>query len=297
MEIIDAHCHIPGEPENWDDYSSKDYDRIKENPDTFVEEVTIYMGYLYKGNKDIFGETQKRKIIIDSINELYRYYKKIGINRVILSSFAAQQGRKIKHLKNGNERVRIACDKYPDMFIGCCAVNPNLLNESLIQIDEYVKKRDFRMLGEISQFYHMFQADDGKIFPIVEKAIELNVPLLFNSFCKEHQKQILLLAKRYKDGKFIMSNMGGTRCWRAGIETVASAENLYLDYSGISAASNPGLLEYAISVIGKEKLIFGTDFYSIEPASALQNVMHSTISEEEKETILSGNIKKIANIS
>lgn len=102
---------------------------------------------------------------------------------------------------------------------------------------------------------------------------------------------ILPFANRYPNVNFIMAHLGGIH----HIEAVKNAkhENVYVDTSGFASIKNM-LIEYAVSQIGSEHILFGTDTYSA--ASQRGRIGFAMISQQDKENILLNNAKKLFKI-
>jgi len=99
---------------------------------------------------------------------------------------------------------------------------------------------------------------------------------------------ILPLADRYPDVTMIVAHLGSLEHIRA----VADAKhgNVWTDTSGIASSRNQ-VLEYAVSRVGSERILFGTDTY----AAGFQRgrVEYAQISETDKENILRSNAVRL----
>lgn len=102
---------------------------------------------------------------------------------------------------------------------------------------------------------------------------------------------ILPFANRYRNTTFIMAHLSGIH----HIEAVKNAkyENVYIDTSGISSLKNR-IIEYAVSQIGSEHILFGTDTYSA--ASQRGRIEFAMIDQKDKENILLNNAKRLFNM-
>ena len=99
---------------------------------------------------------------------------------------------------------------------------------------------------------------------------------------------IVPFADRYTRARFIMAHLGG----EAHIRAVRNAKhgNVYVDTSGMASLKNM-LIEYAVSQIGSERILFGTDTYSA--ASQRGRIEFSMITDSDKENILLNNAKEL----
>lgn len=111
------------------------------------------------------------------------------------------------------------------------------------------------------------------------------------SFAEKYKATVLMhpqyipempgFADKYPDMNLIIAHLSSME----HIEAVANAKNgnIYVDTSGRGCSAN-SIVEYAVSRVGSEKLLFGTDTYACSysyPRIALADLSH-----EEKEQIL-----------
>ncbi len=92
----------------------------------------------------------------------------------------------------------------------------------------------------------------------------------------------------YPDMKLIIAHLGSTE----HVDAIANARhgNIFTDTSG-GASSQNNIVEYAVSRIGSEKILFGTDTYSF--AFQFGRIALSSLSFEDKENILWKNALKL----
>ena len=105
---------------------------------------------------------------------------------------------------------------------------------------------------------------------------------------------ILNFANKYKNTTFIMAHMGsyGESSYADAIE-FAKNGNVYVDTSGIASSRNYGV-EYVVSRVGSDKILFGTDTY----AAGFQRgrIEYALISDADKENILFRNATRLFDI-
>jgi predicted TIM-barrel fold metal-dependent hydrolase len=71
---------------------------------------------------------------------------------------------------------------------------------------------------------------------------------------------------------------------------MAKHQNVYADTSG-SASNKNNVIEYAVSQLGSERILFGTDSYSC--AFQRGRIDYADITEEAKENILNKNALRL----
>ena len=102
---------------------------------------------------------------------------------------------------------------------------------------------------------------------------------------------ILPFADRYTKTRFIMAHLGN----ESHINAVKNAKygNVYVDTSGMASLKNQ-IIEYTVSEIGSERILFGTDTYSA--AAQRGRIEFSNIADKDKENILCNNARKLFNL-
>ena len=118
------------------------------------------------------------------------------------------------------------------------------------------------------------------------------------SFANEHRAVVLMhpqnisemprLVDNYPDMKLIIAHLGSVE----HVDAIENARhgNIYTDTSG-GASSLNNIVEYAVSRVGSEKILFGTDTYSF--AFQFGRIALSSLSFEDKENILRKNALRL----
>jgi predicted TIM-barrel fold metal-dependent hydrolase len=93
--------------------------------------------------------------------------------------------------------------------------------------------------------------------------------------------QMPAFADQYPDMKLIIAHVAS----KEHVDAIANAKhgNIYTDTSGGASARN-NIIEYAVSRVGSEKILFGTDTYSF--AFQFGRIALSDIPLKDKENIL-----------
>jgi hypothetical protein len=89
-----------------------------------------------------------------------------------------------------------------------------------------------------------------------------------------------------------MAHLNGVR--ERGIQDIADCPNVYIDTSGGEPES--ALIEYAIQVIGAERIVYGSDAPIRDFAVQLGKVLGANLTREQYEGILWKNIERILGI-
>jgi hypothetical protein len=98
---------------------------------------------------------------------------------------------------------------------------------------------------------------DELVYPIVELAAELGVPIFFHTGTPAFAQPMQLseLAMRFPNVKFIMGHMGSTDFKLEAVDAGVLSPNIYLDTSWIL----PELVTKAVAAVGADRVLFGSD--------------------------------------
>jgi hypothetical protein len=221
---------------------------------------------------------------------------RLGIDKLVVCSIGDHDYEPTpeKCVLANRETVRVM-RAHPDRIIGFCYVNP-AFPQALEELETCV--REFGMKG--LKLWVSVVATDERIFPVVEKAQELGVPILMHSWKKatgnlpfeSTPEQVAWLARRYPEVKFIMAHIGGD--WQRGIKAAKPASNLLVDTSGTIIEC--GMIEAAVKELGAERVVFGSDAPGLELAVPFAKVMGAEIGEREKRLVMGENMQRMLGL-
>ena len=136
------------------------------------------------------------------------------------------------------------------------------------------------------------------VFPIVELAIELGVPILHHAshshYFGEDQPRmsdgghLAELARRYPEAMLICAHISGGGDWEWTIKALRHATNVLLDTSG--SATDEGTVDMAVAVVGVDRIVFGCDS---SMTAGVGKIRGANVSPQDKEKILGGNMMKL----
>ncbi len=162
----------------------------------------------------------------------------------------------------------------------------------------YLRQRLSRIHGmKLHPSCDKIRVNDKRVVPYIEFARDQNLPVMIH--CGRWQemssyKYAIEVAARYPECTFILSHMGGDtpELEMATIEAVKSA-NLKNVFLGIEGVREYWAVEEAISQLGADRVIFGSDFPLGHPKMYLALVEVLRISDGERSKILGENILRI----
>lgn len=203
--------------------------------------------------------------------------------------------------------IREIVDKYPDRLIGCFTYNPRFgVEEGVSEFERHVKENGFKML-KIHSNMHAYRPDRATewIFPVVEKAARLKVPILIHTGDPPYSipSQFYPVIDHFPDAKIILAHFGiqtGASYTFEAAWIAKKNENVFVE-TGWCFQSR--LVEFA-ELLGPEKLIFGTDSPPNEPSVWLRMLEVLTwdypqgmrMNEEDLEKIMGNNIAEMIGL-
>ncbi len=106
-------------------------------------------------------------------------------------------------------------------------------------------------------------------------------------------------ARREPEATIILAH-GGTGWgahineWNDTVEALRDVPNLYLETCTSIVCS--GFIEFAVSELGADRIVFGTDSPLLDPAVQMAKITGAEIGEDAKRKILGGNMRRILRI-
>ncbi|MBC7091815.1 MAG: amidohydrolase [Nitrososphaeria archaeon] len=204
-------------------------------------------------------------------------------------------------MRENNDYVSEVVKKWPNRFIGFAGICPLLGSVAIEELERAVNVLGLKGIKLYPP--HGYPIDSPIVFPIVEKAISLNIPIVIHSdfqslFCNPYQ--IARLASLYPEATLIMAHMGmHPDLFLLTPEIVKPYNNIVLDTSGTPECPEITFV-YSIRELGVDRIVFGSDALYFDQALALKKLERAKerwgLTEEEKRHILGENMARILRI-
>lgn len=186
-----------------------------------------------------------------------------------------------------NEAVAQAMNRYPKMIKGMAFINPGYTKEAIYEIERCIK--GLGMVG-IKLYNHYF-ASDPVFRPVIEKCIELDIPMLFHAGklmkgpntqpCLSNGEHFAKAAKQYPEAVIIHAHIGGGGDWQWSLKAMTDSPNVFTDISG--SVHDAEIIETTYKMMGADRMLFGTD---MSFASSLGKILGADIPDRDKIKIL-----------
>lgn len=219
---------------------------------------------------------------------------KLGIDQLCCSILTPRRPATAEGFRECNGWVAEARVRFPGRVLGYCYVNPGHTRESLAEIRRCVEKQEFIGI----KLYNEYSCTAPVVWPVVELAIELGVPILQHAghahyFITDQPRisdggHLAELSRRYPEAMLICAHVCGGGDWEWTIKALRNAPSVYLDTSG--SVIDEGVIEMAARVLGVDRLLFGCD---MSMTAGVGKIRASALDEQDEQKILGGNMENI----
>ena len=195
----------------------------------------------------------------------------------------------------GNNIMLESISAHSGRLYGACMVNGQYPELSLDELKRcFTSENDVKMI-KIHPFFTRCGMKDKRMKKIYEFASERKLPVLVHAWLDADpygsQDVFAYIAKEYTDAKWIMGHSGGPYGSFHAVELAKECESIYLD---IALSMVPARqIEYFVSELGSERVLFATDNPFIDPRPQIGRVGLAEISDNDKLNIFSGNARRL----
>jgi len=219
---------------------------------------------------------------------------KLGIDQLCCSTLTPRWPATADGFRECNRWTADGMRRFPGRVLGYCYVNPGYGREALEEIRRCVGERGF--IGV--KLYNEYTCTEPVVFPIVELAIELGVPILHHAshshyFVEDQPRMsdgghLAELGHRYPETMLICAHISGGGDWEWTIKALRNARSVLLDTSG--SVTDQGTVEMAAAVVGVDRLVFGCDS---SMTAGVGKIRAANLSTQDKEKILGENMMRL----
>ena len=192
-------------------------------------------------------------------------------------------------LRTINRSALALKERYGGKYIPGIHVHPDYVRESCEEI-EFAEKNGIKMIGELVPYAHGWSDYSCKGFSEILDFLEgKNMPVSLHT---RDLDQMEKMAKEHKNINFVFAHPGEKATVMRHIEIMRKLDNVYLDLSG-TGLFRYGMLKKLIESVGKERILFGTDYPICNLKMYIGGVLGEKISDVEKEYIFGKNARRL----
>ena len=184
--------------------------------------------------------------------------------------------------------------RYPDRIIPFIRLNPHFGEESVKELEHGVKELGYKGL-KLHPVGESYTANDEMVFPLIEKSIQLKIPVLIHSHTRNQSQPTLIgdLADHFPDATIIMGHLGCTQ-YKDAMFVLKHCPNVSADTS-----CQPWLhriLRQVIDIAGADRIYYGSDAPLHPVVTEMMKVELAGLSEDEMRLIMGENIANLLNL-
>lgn len=218
---------------------------------------------------------------------------KAGVDKSVIVAIDAET---VWHYRVPNELVADAVRRYPDRFIGFAGVDPH---KGVLAVDEVVRSVEELGLSGLKFVPHLLEMspNDPRMYPVLEKAQELALPVLFHTGTHFHTGARLRycrpeslddVAIDFPELKIVAAHFGFP-WFHEALAVVQKNAHVYFNIAGWAPKYIP---EYVIRMMNgplAHKALLGSDFPLIPRTRIMQELRALPLAPETLQKLISDN--------
>jgi predicted TIM-barrel fold metal-dependent hydrolase len=220
---------------------------------------------------------------------LIRMMDRFDLAWIGVSALVGGQQPSPSDVRSANDTVAAFQRRDPGRIQGFCYLNPRHGTGAVDELRRCVERHG---LGFV-KLWVSARADESCVYPIIERSIDYGITVLQHAFCKatgllEHEStpvHVANLARRYPAARIVMAHMGAD--FTFGCNAIRDCPNVWTDMSG--SYCETGMIDYALRLLGAERIVFGTDAPGASFLNNLHKVLETPLSDQQKRMIFHDN--------
>lgn len=224
-----------------------------------------------------------------------------GVDKAVIVAIDAET---VSGYKLPNEVIADSVSRYPERFIGFAGVDPH---KGVLAVEELIKSVEVLGLAGLKFASHLLEMapNDARMYPVLEKAQQLNLPVLFHTgthfhagarlkYC--HPETLDDVAIDFPELKIIAAHFGFPWFYEA-LAVVQKNKNVYFNIAGWAPKHIP---EYVIRMINgplSDKALLGSDFPLISRLRLMKELRELSIKERSLDKLTSENPAKVLGLN
>ncbi len=181
---------------------------------------------------------------------------------------------------------------YPNIFTPGIHIHPEFIELSCREV-EYYADRGVKLVGELVPYMMGWKLySDKRVIDILHVASDRKMVLSIHPTNKEDMEQLF---KMCPDINIVVAHLDGYGLYDWSIDMMKKYPNVYYDISA-HGIGRPEMLRDAVNKVGKERILYGTDYPGYDPAPFINSVINSGLTDDEQEFIFYKNAEILLDI-
>ena len=215
--------------------------------------------------------------------------ERAGIGHCCGSVIERVDGRSWEPIRELNEAALRLRDLYDGFYTPGIHIHPAFPKESCEEI-ERMARQGVRLIGELVPYmmgWDSYAAKEaGEIFTLAQ---EMGMTVNVHPTTDEDLERFAAL---YPHLTIIVAHPREGADYQENLERIRRHENVYLDLSG-TGLFRYGMLRHGLDKVGKDRILFGTDYPICNPGMYVEAVLFESLSDEELESVMEKNARRL----
>lgn len=278
--IIDFHTHIfpPS---------------FRENRETFFPGETAFKGIYAPASAILAGK-----------EELIRSMDQEGVRKAVVFGFPWE---KEENFRRHNDYILDAVQQYPERLIGFCCVSP--LSPKAAEEARRCLRAGLAGIGELAIYgSDLTNRDIEGLKDVMEAGREFDVPVLFHANEPVGHSypgkapitlaQLYRFIKTYPDNKIVLAHWGGGLVFFGLMKKEVGDvfKNTWFDTAASPYLYSKEIYRIALKTIGKDKILFGSDYPLLSPGRYLRELEELDIPPLAAQGIMGENAARLLKL-
>ncbi|MFO7964421.1 MAG: amidohydrolase family protein [Desulfobacterales bacterium] len=226
-----------------------------------------------------------------------------GVDRSVIFGFP---WRNPETVRQNNDYVLSAVQRYPDRLIGFCCVNP-ARRDAADEVNRCLRA-GCAGVGELAFYGGGIDAAALEMLaPVMEACrshnvialIHTNEPIghMYPGKVPMTLGQIYAMVKRFKENKIVLAHWGGGLFLYSLLkrEVRKNLKHVWFDTAASPFLYEPKIYHIAKKTIGLEKVLFGTDYPLLKPIRYFNEMRDAGLTEQEISAVCGDNAAALLN--
>lgn len=215
--------------------------------------------------------------------------ERAGITHCCGSVIVRNDGTDWEVIRQLNDTALRLRDYYEGFYTPGFHIHPNFVRESCEEI-ERMHRQGVRLIGELVPYMMGWREYAQKeAAPIFELAQEKEMTVNVHPTTAEDLEQF---AKMYPRLNILVAHPRDGEDYAENLRRIQRHDNVFLDLSG-TGLFRYGMLRKGLDQVGKDRLIFGTDYPICNPGMYVEAVLFENLSDEELEAVFEKNARRL----
>jgi predicted TIM-barrel fold metal-dependent hydrolase len=206
-----------------------------------------------------------------------------------------------------NDYIMEAVGKYPDRFKGFCCLDP--CDEKAASEVERCLAGGLVGVGELAFYQSGIVCEiRDSMAPVMEICREKDMPVLIHTNepvghaypgkTENTLSEIYEFIKRFPMNKIVLAHWGGGIFFYGLLkkEVKNTLQNVWIDTAASPFLYDPAIYRHAIDIIGKDKILFGSDYPLIKASRYFRELRSAGLAEDEFNAVCGGNSAELLGL-